>query len=61
MSKGGKIGIRVPFVHDTSSLRSSSLTGKYHISTYPDFITYNEVKLLNHRNYQIREIAEQLL
>lgn len=32
----------------------------YHISTRPDFITYNKKKLLSHKDSQIRRLAEEL-
>ena len=32
----------------------------YHISTHPDFITYNKEKLLSHKDPQIRKLAEEL-
>lgn len=32
----------------------------YRISTHPDFITYNKEKLLNHKDPQIRKLAEEL-
>ena len=32
----------------------------YRISTHPDFITYNKEKLLNHKDSQIRKLAEEL-
>ncbi len=32
----------------------------YRISTHPDFITYNKEKLLNHKDSQIKKLAEEL-
>lgn len=35
-------------------------SGLYRISTHPDFITYDKDKLLNHKDPQIRKLAEEL-
>ena len=32
----------------------------YHISTHPDFITYDKEKLLNYQDNQIKDIAKKL-
>lgn len=34
--------------------------GLYRISTHPDFVTYNKKKLLNHKDPEIKELAEEL-
>lgn len=45
---------------DSDKFIENDRKGRYRISTHPDFITYNKEKLLNHKDPQIRKLAEKL-
>ena len=46
--------------NSVKKLIENKKSGLYRISTHPDFITYNKEKLLNHKDPQIRKLAEEL-